>query len=249
MQKQWKEEDDQEAILHPTGACWKQKKKKQFTCPVCRDVINVDLDVLKQAPQPYEVGNFKTEFRKDVKFTSLRKKMDIAYQKQKLNGGIIDQIAEDNRFLVTTDAPIPVTQSAPVPIPEPVAIQASAKPDCSRDQSKRGRGKWMRKPDAHKERVPPSNSLLCPQTKSASNRGSRNSSANVKETRTPRESNQRHSGRDNTNPITSNGARPCLPVNRPPPGFEPRLIILVFNLQVYLIYIIYFIFALFFFQV
>jgi len=206
MQLQWKEEDDQEAISHPTGANWKQKKKKQFTCPVCRDVINVDLSMLKQARQPYEVLNFKTEFRKDTSFTSMRKKMNAVYQKQKNNGGIIDQTAEDSRFLVVTETSAPVVESPPLaPIQEPlVVIEASAIK--APEASKRGRGRWTRKPDAHRERPPAAtNSAAGPQPKTASVRGSRNSSANVREPRIPRESNP-----------------PRHPVSRPPPGFESR---------------------------
>jgi len=206
MQQQWKEDDDQEAINNPTGANWKQKKKRQFTCPVCRDVIDVDLSELKQAPQPYEVQNFKTEFRKDAKFVSLRQRMEAVYLKQKTNGGIIDQTAEDSRFLVVTEASSPTVEQPPAaPVQEPaVVIEASAikLPEAS----KRGRGRWTRKPNAQKERPPvTANSVTGPPPKTASTRGSRNPSANIRETKTPRESHlPRHQ------------------VSRPPPGFEPR---------------------------
>lgn len=169
----------------------------------------MDLTVLKQAPQPYEVLNFKTEFRKDDKFTSLRKKMDVIYQKQKNNGGIIDQTAEDSRFLVVTEASVPAVElPAVASIQEPpVVIEASAVK--LPDASKRGRGRWTRKPDAHQGRPPATGDSVVGPPKTASVRGSRNSSTNVRETCIPRESNPpRHS------------------VSRPPPGFEPRLIIL-----------------------
>lgn len=68
-------------------------------------MINVDFDVLKQAPPPYEVQSFKEEFQADDKFKAWKKEMDEAYQRQKAKGGIIDREAEDNRFLVVTDLP------------------------------------------------------------------------------------------------------------------------------------------------
>lgn len=77
----------------------------QFTCPVCREVINIDLDVLKQAPPPYEVRSFAEEFQPDDKFKTWKKEMEEAYEKQKAKGGIIDREADDNRFLVVTDVP------------------------------------------------------------------------------------------------------------------------------------------------
>lgn len=66
-------------------------------------MISVDLDILKEAPPPYEVQNFKEEFQADDKFKAWKKEMDEAFQKQKAKGGIIDREAEDNRFLVVTD--------------------------------------------------------------------------------------------------------------------------------------------------
>lgn len=188
----------------------------KFTCPVCRDVIDVDLSELKQAPQPYEVQNFKTEFRKDAKFVSLRQRMEAVYLKQKTNGGIIDQTAEDSRFLVVTEASSPTVEQPPAaPVQEPaVVIEASAikLPEAS----KRGRGRWTRKPNAQKERPPvTANSVTGPPPKTASTRGSRNPSANIRETKTPRESHlPRHQ------------------VSRPPPGFEPRLAVCLLLLSI-----------------
>ena len=77
----------------------------QFTCPVCREVINVDLDMLRQAPPPYEVRHFTEEFQPDDKFKTWKKEMEEEYEKQKAKGGIIDREANDNRFLVVTDIP------------------------------------------------------------------------------------------------------------------------------------------------
>ncbi len=198
MQKQWKEEDDQEAANNPRGSNWKEKKMKQvrkfayyfnlfvqhssssiilvsflqFTCPVCREVINVELASLKLAPPPHEVENFQEEFSKDAKFAAWRKEMDKQYHRQKARGGIIDKDMEDSRFLVVTEntavtspstAEVPllateevVHQSQSQPEIKVAPVQApstskpvASKPDWSRPQQHRRpvRGKWIRSSD------------------------------------------------------------------------------------------------------
>ena len=76
----------------------------QFTCPVCREAISVDLAKLKEAPAPLESLSFSERYESDARFRRWRRQMDAEYEKQKLKGGIIDQLADDNRFLVVTES-------------------------------------------------------------------------------------------------------------------------------------------------
>lgn len=178
LQMQWKEEDDQEAANNPRGSNWKEKKLKQFTCPVCRETINVELASLKLAPPPHEVENFQEEFQRDSKYTAWRKEMDKEYQRQKIRGGIIDKDMEDSRFLVVTEntstvpPSISVAHSSPVdeetqpqiqPKSKATPMQASAtmklpvasKPEWSRSHQRRPpRGKWIRSSEKNMEDRP-----------------------------------------------------------------------------------------------
>ncbi|XP_046444830.1 E3 ubiquitin-protein ligase RNF25-like [Daphnia pulex] len=231
MQTQWKEEDDQETANNPRGSNWKEKKTKQFTCPVCREVINVELASLKLAPPPHEVENFQEQFSKDAKFTAWRKEMDKQYHRQKTRGGIIDKDMEDSRFLVVTEntaATSPSTAEAPSFTTEKVVQQSqsqpeikaapvqapstskpvASRPDWSRPQQHNRRpvrGKWIRSSDSNgKERPVPAQNIARP-----SNPPNRQSSTEK------HNSQPRHRAEESTLPVAE---RPYGTAPHPPPA-------------------------------
>ena len=108
------------------------------------------MDTLKEAPPPYESQNSVEEFRRDAKLAAWRKQIKEKYERQKNQGGIIDRLAEDTRFLVVTEAP--PTQSASVESTSSSAEQVPQAPEASvpqfstRHPSKYQRGHYRKPP-------------------------------------------------------------------------------------------------------
>lgn len=204
----------------------------QFSCPVCREEISVELAALKLAPPPQEAEHFQEEFRKDAKYVAWKAEMDEEYRRQKERGAIIDLELEDSRFLVVTESaagtPASDLSSAPTesadslqpqcqPLP---VVQASAapktqnvnqKPDWYRAQGKPGRGKYIHRSEPHNKDRPAQHA---PRNSNPVNR----QHATEKHNPQPR---HRAEGQHHPSGSRSNGAAPVAQC-RPPPGFEPR---------------------------
>nr|CAG4640614.1 EOG090X00NX [Eulimnadia texana] len=140
--KQWEEESRQEAETAQAHVC--AKKEQQLQCPVCREPISVDLNLLRKAPPPLAASQ-KENVHHRPEYESWRKQMDKIYEKQKAQGGIIDCREEESRFLIVTD-PCPssdsvqeTTTEAAVPQQQPPAAEPEIRvlnPEAAEDSKK-----------------------------------------------------------------------------------------------------------------
>ncbi len=160
--------------------------------------------------------------------------MEQEYQKQKSKGGIIDQLAEDNRFLVvteTTNSSNAAADATPSPaLEEERVVEASAnQQNNSRDQPKYGRGgnRNVRKPDFHCQKMRSTSVQSVPNSANsnanAQLRGSRSVPQSMDESQqhhNPRPTNHQNRRPRNTQPTTKSVANGQ--PSRPPPGFQPR---------------------------
>ncbi|VEN43047.1 unnamed protein product [Callosobruchus maculatus] len=81
----------------------KSTKGFQATCPVCREMIECDIDELKTAHPPKELESAqKFEVTNDLRLLQERMRQLFSYQKSK--GGIIDIEAEENKLLLITQS-------------------------------------------------------------------------------------------------------------------------------------------------
>lgn len=91
---------DEEQAKLPT---WQRNEAKPFQscCPVCREIIDVDVDGLKQAPPPQELEN-APDFHLTDELKALQAEMSKLFLKQKEKGGIID-VDADEKTLIAID--------------------------------------------------------------------------------------------------------------------------------------------------
>ncbi|KAL1502369.1 hypothetical protein ABEB36_007517 [Hypothenemus hampei] len=83
---------------------WKRSPEGfRATCPVCRELINCDVDELKTAMPPKDLENAqKFEVTHELKL--LQQEMQQLFNYQKSRGGIIDIEAEENKLLLITNS-------------------------------------------------------------------------------------------------------------------------------------------------
>ncbi|PNF19855.1 hypothetical protein B7P43_G12532 [Cryptotermes secundus] len=74
----------------------------QVLCPVCREPIQCDMNLLSSAAPPLEVENAR-QFELSDELRSLQRQMAALFSHQKRRGGIIDPEAEDSKLLLVTD--------------------------------------------------------------------------------------------------------------------------------------------------
>ncbi|XP_037033584.1 E3 ubiquitin-protein ligase RNF25 [Bradysia coprophila] len=79
---------------------WQQKSSKPFQpcCPVCREVIDNDVQPLSQCRPPNELLQAPL-FEVTTELRGLQEKMSNLFMRQKSRGGIIDLNAEDNNVI------------------------------------------------------------------------------------------------------------------------------------------------------
>ncbi|XP_026472675.1 E3 ubiquitin-protein ligase RNF25-like [Ctenocephalides felis] len=82
---------------------WQRQQNAGFKalCPVCREQIDCDLEVLSLATPPVEVEQAQN-FELTAELRALQTKMSELYLHQQMKGGIIDIEAEQNKLLLTT---------------------------------------------------------------------------------------------------------------------------------------------------
>lgn len=82
---------------------WQRSEAKPFQscCPVCREIIDVDVDSLKAAQPPQELEN-APEFQLTEELKQLQAEMSKLFLKQKEKGGIID-VTADEKTLIAID--------------------------------------------------------------------------------------------------------------------------------------------------
>ncbi len=68
---------------------------EQVVCPVCRDVLNYDMDSLTTSALPAD-DQFQAQLTDDIR--QIQHKMAALFEKQKAKGGIIDVEAEKNKY-------------------------------------------------------------------------------------------------------------------------------------------------------
>lgn len=88
---------DEEQAKLPT---WQRNEAKPFQscCPVCRELIEVDVEGLKQARPPQELEN-APDFCLTEELKALQAEMSKLFLKQKEKGGIIDVSADEKNLL------------------------------------------------------------------------------------------------------------------------------------------------------
>lgn len=77
----------------------------QVLCPVCREPIQCDMNLLSSAAPPLEVENAR-QFELSDELRSLQRQMAALFSHQKRRGGIIDPEAEDSKLLLVTDTAV-----------------------------------------------------------------------------------------------------------------------------------------------
>ncbi|XP_044596170.1 E3 ubiquitin-protein ligase RNF25 [Cotesia glomerata] len=92
---------------------WQQDITKEFKalCPVCREVINCDMNTLSLAPPPVDV-EAATTFSISSELRDLQLKMSALYLHQQQQGGIIDPEAEEIKMLLRTNTTYDEVQSS-----------------------------------------------------------------------------------------------------------------------------------------
>ncbi|KAG8038662.1 hypothetical protein G9C98_007369 [Cotesia typhae] len=92
---------------------WQQDIAKEFKalCPVCREVINCDMNTLSLAPPPVDV-EAATTFSISAELRDLQLKMSALYLHQQKQGGIIDPEAEEIKMLLRTNTTYDGVQSS-----------------------------------------------------------------------------------------------------------------------------------------
>ncbi|PSN46697.1 hypothetical protein C0J52_06394 [Blattella germanica] len=84
----------------------------QVLCPVCREPIQCDMDLLSSAAPPFDVENAR-QFELNDELRNLQRQMATLFNYQKRRGGIIDPEAEDSKLLLVTDTPEQETEDDP----------------------------------------------------------------------------------------------------------------------------------------
>ena len=80
---------------------WQRTNSFQRLCPVCREVITVDMETLSKAAPPEERESARN-FELDENLVTLQKKMAALFKHQQSRGGIIDLEAEESKLLLVT---------------------------------------------------------------------------------------------------------------------------------------------------
>ncbi|KAK7862256.1 hypothetical protein R5R35_008133 [Gryllus longicercus] len=121
---------------------WQRVQKTfQVQCPVCREPIAYDMDLLTSAPPPLDVENAR-QFELNDELRSLQQKMASLFSYQKSRGGIIDPEADDSKLVLVTNTP---TEEAPAgpSLPPPPPVPKTDKPPTS-SEGYGFRGEWRR---------------------------------------------------------------------------------------------------------
>lgn len=133
---------------------WQKQQKSSFQvlCPVCREPISCDMELLSAASPPLDVENAK-HFELNDELRSLQERMAALFTHQKERGGIIDPEAEESKLLLVTDTPEGDPPGPSLPLPQFTPI-APPVPPGSRDWRRgntRGRGAFraLRKSSSH----------------------------------------------------------------------------------------------------
>lgn len=119
---------------------WQKQQSSSFQvlCPVCREPITYDMELLSSAPPPMDVENAR-QFELSDDLRSLQEQMASLFSYQKQRGGIIDPEAEESKLvLVTETQESEDTAGSSIP-PQPLPRLAPVVPPGSRDW-RRGQG-------------------------------------------------------------------------------------------------------------
>ncbi|XP_048848167.1 E3 ubiquitin-protein ligase RNF25 [Brienomyrus brachyistius] len=127
-------------------------------CPVCREPLTYDLEVLLASPAPHfptlEETTVQAEFRK--KWTELQ----AILERQRERGGVIDPLVESNRFLIhINETPSDPSSLGPALDSPPCQVEPAAPPEPIQlpgSQSQPVSGHSQRRPDpGHKQHSQP----------------------------------------------------------------------------------------------
>lgn len=122
---------------------WQRVQKTfQVQCPVCREPISYDMNMLSSAPPPQDVENAR-QFELDDELRDLQQKMAALFSYQKSRGGIIDPEAEDSKLLLVTNTPTEEAPAGPSLPPPPQPLPKIDKPPTS-SEGIGFRGEWRR---------------------------------------------------------------------------------------------------------
>lgn len=121
---------------------WQRSEAKPFqsSCPVCREVIDIDIEKLKEAKTPQELEN-APQFTLTEELKQLQAEMAKLFLHQKQNGGIIDASAED-KTLIAIDPEGAANEPKRKPVPPPEKLnRANQQPNASNSAQKKAAAK------------------------------------------------------------------------------------------------------------
>ncbi|CAG2059309.1 unnamed protein product [Timema podura] len=82
---------------------WQRNQRTcQVLCPVCREPVSCDMELLSNAPQPLDVQSAH-QFELSDELRALQDQMAALFIRQKQRGGIIDPEAEESKLLLVTN--------------------------------------------------------------------------------------------------------------------------------------------------
>lgn len=121
---------------------WQRSEAKPFqsSCPVCREVIDIDIEKLKEAKTPQELEN-APQFTLTEELKQLQAEMAKLFLHQKQNGGIIDASVED-KTLIAIDPEGAANEPKRKPVPPPEKLnRANQQPNASNSAQKKAAAK------------------------------------------------------------------------------------------------------------